>query len=215
MHGAFLRTVPHMRDRIGYDLSRKVARRFHGYAPPLAGDRALLPHDDSGRHGRRLPKFRWHPCAPRILETDRTCPGTGACLVAAVMRRCRLSSAMEFRPLRPSRSAFGGGEPWRRVTGASDRIYERKIAEEAVVCRAENKIPPCGQSSPQGGIRLVLCAGPFFGADGAAVYSLYSCQLLIGMSSSPIWQNAWMNALARRAFVMSGMLWSMAPRRMR
>lgn len=54
-----------------------------------------------------------------------------------------------------------------------------------------------------------------FRCGGGAVYSLYSCQLLIGISSSLIWQKAWMNALARRAFVMSGMLWSMAPRRMR
>lgn len=146
MHGAFPRTVPHMRDRIGYDLSRKVARRFQGYAPPLAGNRALLPHGDSGRHGRRLPKFRRYPCVPRMLETDRTCPGTGACLVAAAgsLRRWQFGRFGHSVPL------LGAGEPWRRVTGASDRMYERKIAEEAVVRRAENKIHPCGDDWPQG-----------------------------------------------------------------
>ena len=43
----------------------------------------------------------------------------------------------------------------------------------------------------------------------------YSCQLLICNPSSLTAQNASMNAVARRALVMRGMLWSMAPRRMR
>lgn len=43
----------------------------------------------------------------------------------------------------------------------------------------------------------------------------YSCQDLICKSSMPIWQKASMKAEAKRALVMSGMLWSMAPRRMR
>jgi len=38
---------------------------------------------------------------------------------------------------------------------------------------------------------------------------LYSCQLLIWMSSSFMEQKASMKALARRALVISGMLWSM------
>ena len=42
---------------------------------------------------------------------------------------------------------------------------------------------------------------------------LYSCQLLIWISSSFISQNASIKALARRALVINGMLWSMAPRR--
>ena len=44
---------------------------------------------------------------------------------------------------------------------------------------------------------------------------LYSCQLLIWISSCFIWQNASMKAFARRALVINGILWSMAPRRMR
>ena len=46
-------------------------------------------------------------------------------------------------------------------------------------------------------------------------YALYSCQLFILMSSRRIEQMASTKALARRTLVMSGMLWSMAPRRMR
>lgn len=46
-------------------------------------------------------------------------------------------------------------------------------------------------------------------------YYSYSCQLLIWMSPRPVSQNASMKAEARRAFVISGILWSMAARRMR
>lgn len=55
---------------------------------------------------------------------------------------------------------------------------------------------------------------PFGGGRGGLGYS-YSCQLLMRMSSCRRVQNASMKAEASRAFVMSGMLWSMAPRRMR
>gem|GEM_PF-5453444 len=41
----------------------------------------------------------------------------------------------------------------------------------------------------------------------------YSCQLLIWISSNPFSQNASIKAEARRALVISGMLWSIAPRR--
>ena len=47
-----------------------------------------------------------------------------------------------------------------------------------------------------------------------AVY-LYSCQLLIWISLSFSSQNASMKALAKRALVINGMLWSIAPRRIR
>ena len=46
-------------------------------------------------------------------------------------------------------------------------------------------------------------------------YCSYSCQLLICSSDKPFSQKASMKADARRAFVMSGVLWSMAARRMR
>ena len=46
-------------------------------------------------------------------------------------------------------------------------------------------------------------------------YALYSCHDLIFMSLSDIEQKASMNAFASRTLVIKGMLWSMAPRRMR
>ena len=52
------------------------------------------------------------------------------------------------------------------------------------------------------------------GAYYIIVY-LYSSQLFTGISFTSILQNAFINALAKRAFVMSGMLWSIAARRMR
>lgn len=46
-------------------------------------------------------------------------------------------------------------------------------------------------------------------------YELYSCQLLMLISSSLSAVKASMKALASRTLVIRGILWSMAPRRMR
>lgn len=50
------------------------------------------------------------------------------------------------------------------------------------------------------------------GVGGRSSYS-YSCQDLIWIACSSIEQNASMKAEARRALVINGMLWSIAPRR--
>lgn len=74
---------------------------------------------------------------------------------------------------------------------------------------------------PQTHLRFNLNVKAFFSSALTFLFStfgipyLYSCQLLIWISFWFMWQNASMNALARRALVINGMLWSMAPRRMR
>ena len=87
--------------------------------------------------------------------------------------------------------------------------YTKKMDFNTFYCLCFNKtMHPIRRRPPSGmhlaiSVRVTPCA------------YLYSCQLLIWISSCFMAQKALMKALAKRALVISGMLWSMAPRRMR